>query len=176
MRYQIARLACAVAAAGILTAAGLGWAAGQGLSPSPTPVPPAPASTSTASPAVSPPTITTAAPHGPVLSVEGRIADLDKRLGITSSERSQFAAMAEIMRANAKMMDALLVERQHDTNRSAVDSLHWYQRLTEAHAAALKKFVPAFDALYAVLSARQRETADTVFQQLGQQPPPLRSR
>lgn len=72
--------------------------------------------------------------------------------------------MAETMRANATMMDALLAERQHDTDRSAVDSLHWYQRLTEAHAAALKKFVRALDALYAVPSASQRKKADAAFQ------------
>lgn len=44
------------------------------------------------------------------------------------------------------------------------ESLIWYQRLTEGHAAALKKFVPALDALYAVLSASQRKKADAAFQ------------
>ncbi len=176
MHYRIGGLARAAAAAGFLTTAGLGSAMAQAPSSSPGQGGPAPASAGAASPAARAGSIATSAPRVPAISVESRITDLEKRLGITAAERSQFTAMAKIMRANAKMMDALLAERQSETIRSAVDSLRWYQRLTETHAEALGKFVPAFDALYAVLSANQRKTADALFQQFGQPPRPSQPR
>jgi len=115
-------------------------------------------------------------PRTPAGLAEVRITDLRTRLHITAAEESQFTAVAVVMRANAQSMEALLGERAKDTDRTAVSSLHWYERLTEAHAAALQKFVPAFEALYAALSDSQRKTADAIFQRLAQRPVPRRSR
>lgn len=108
--------------------------------------------------------------------VEARIADLHRKLKITAAEEPQFAAVADVMRANAQSMDTLLEERGRDTDKTAVASLRWYERLTDAHVAALKTFVPAFEALYTTLSDSQRHTADAMFQRFGQRPSPHRVR
>lgn len=102
--------------------------------------------------------------------VETMISQMRQRLRITQAEQPQFAAVADVMRTNAKTMETLLAERANDTDRSAVDSLRWYERLTEAHADALKNFVPAFATLYQTLSASQRKAADAMFAQLAQRP------
>ena len=101
---------------------------------------------------------------------DARVKELHTKLQITTAQEPQFTAMADIMRANAQAMDALLREQSQDTDRTAVSALHWYERLTEAHAAALQKFVPAFAALYSVLSDSQRKSADGMFQRLGPRP------
>lgn len=113
--------------------------------------------------------------RGPWGSVEGRITDLHTRLGITTAEEPRFTALAEAMRANAKVMDTVLEQRGQDTDMTAVSSLRWYARLTDARAAMLSKFVPAFETLYAALSDGQRKTADAIFQGFGQEPASVRS-
>lgn len=102
------------------------------------------------------------------LSIDARIGDLRKRLQITSAQEGQFNALADTMRGNLQAMETLLQQRQQDADRSAVGALRWYQRLTEAHAAALQKFVPAFEALYTTLSDSQRKTADAIFGRFAQ--------
>ena len=46
---------------------------------------------------------------------------------------------------------------------TAVDNLQSYSAIVEAHAEGLKKFVPAFEALYASMSDAQKKNADTIF-------------
>lgn len=115
-------------------------------------------------------------PRGPWGPVEGRIADIHSKLGITAAEEPRFTALAEVMRANAKVMDTLLEQRAQDTDKTAVSTLRWYSRLTDAHAATLNKFVPAFEALYATLSESQRKTADAMFQRFAREPAPAGSK
>jgi hypothetical protein len=123
-------------------------------------------------PPARPPTGSVGSPnaHGPAALSEARIADLRKKLQITSAEEPQFTALAEVMRANAQTMEALLAEREKDTDRTAVASFRWYERLTDAHAESLKKFVPAFAALYTALSDGQRKTADAMFLRFAERP------
>jgi hypothetical protein len=106
--------------------------------------------------------------------VEGRIANLHSRLGINPAQEPAFDALAAVMRANGRVLDTLLQQRIRDQSDSAVDSLHWYERLTHAHAEALTSFVPAFDRLYAVLSPEQRKTADAIFRRFAERPVPPR--
>lgn len=117
-----------------------------------------------------------AAAHSPrsaIEHVDARIAELHKRLRITPAQESQFKAYADVMRSNAEAMDALFKERAQRTGTNAADAadsrLHWYARLTAAHAEAVGKLVPVFDALYQSLSEQQKKTADAVFQQQLQQ-------
>jgi protein CpxP len=111
-------------------------------------------------------------PHGPAEVSDARITELRTKLQVTAAEEPQFSLVANVMHANAQSMEALLADREKDPDRTAVSALRWYQRLTEAHAEALKKFVPAFEALYAALSDSQRKTADVMFQQFAQRPLP----
>jgi len=79
------------------------------------------------------------------------------------------------MRRNARSMEALLNERPGGASPSAVASLKWYARLTERHGAALRRFVPAFERLYASLTTPQRQTADAMFARFAERPQPRRS-
>lgn len=108
--------------------------------------------------------------------VEIMIANMRTKLAITAAQQPQFDAAAGVMRANAKAMETLLAERARDTDHSAVASLRWYGKLTEAHAAALKNFTPAFETLYAALSDGQRKTADAMFLQFAARPFPPHAR
>jgi autotransporter translocation and assembly factor TamB len=138
----------------------------------------------TSAPAVSSPTPQTPpggtaaapSPPSPIEVAEARITDLRTKLQITAAEEAQFTVVAEVMRANAHSMQALLAERARDTGSTAVDALRWYERLTDTHAAALEKFVPAFAALYAAMSDSQQKIADTMFQQFAERPVPPNSK
>lgn len=176
MTYAIDRVARAVAVTGVLSALALGSPTANAspldlaqVTPTPgvsSPTPQKPPGSNTAAPK----------PRTPSEQVEARIADLRTKLMITAAEESQFTAVADVMRANAQSMEALLEERVRDTDKTAVGSLRWYERLTGAHAAALKTFVPAFEALYTALSDSQRKTADAMFQRFAQHPLPHKSR
>jgi len=111
-----------------------------------------------------------AAVHTRAQLVEVMISNMRTKLRVTPAEQSQFDAVADVMRTNAKAMETLLAERAHDTDQSAVASLHWYEKLTDAHAAALKNFTPAFETFYATLSASQRKAADAMFLHLAERP------
>ena len=94
--------------------------------------------------------------------VERRIADLHRRLHITPAQEPQFAAFAQQMRANAQEMAALRQQLSQNPHMNAVESLHAYAQLAEAHAQALNRLVPPFQAFYDSLSDPQKRTADAL--------------
>jgi len=114
--------------------------------------------------------------RGPAQRVDARITELRSQLHITAAQEPQFTALAAVMRSNAQSMEALLDQRAKATDTSAVASLKSYERLTEAHAEALKKFVPAFETLYASLSDTQKKAADAMFRRFAERPHPRQSR
>jgi protein CpxP len=102
--------------------------------------------------------------RSPVDRVESRIKELHDKLHITAAQQPQWDALTQVMRDNAKSMDALLKARaQNIQTASAIDDLHSYQALADAHADGLKKFVPPFEALYGTMSDEQKKTADDIF-------------
>lgn len=103
----------------------------------------------------------------PMAHLDARIERLHRQLQITADQEPQFKAFADVMRGNAQAMHALFQERGKKTDHTAVANLHWYAQLTAAHAEALNKLVPAFDALYQSLSDKQKEIADKVFDEFG---------
>jgi hypothetical protein len=46
---------------------------------------------------------------------------------------------------------------------TALEDLKSYSEIADAHATGLKKFIPAFEALYASMSEEQRKNADSLF-------------
>jgi periplasmic protein CpxP/Spy len=114
--------------------------------------------------------------RGPTQRVDARIAELREKLHITAAQEPQFTTLADVMRTNAQSMETLLQERAKATDTSAVASLKWYERLTDTHAEALKKFVPAFETFYASLSDAQKKDADAMFRRFAARPHPHRSR
>jgi protein CpxP len=97
-------------------------------------------------------------------SVEGRIKELHKKLHITAAQETQWNNLAQVMRDNAKVMQDLEKQRAEDVKSiSAVDVVKSYASVIEAHEAGMKKFIPAFEALYDSMSDAQKKTADALF-------------
>ena len=46
---------------------------------------------------------------------------------------------------------------------TAIDDLHSYEAITEAHVESVKRLIPAVEALYATMSDAQKKNADAVF-------------
>jgi hypothetical protein len=98
--------------------------------------------------------------------VETRITQLHDQLKITSAQETKWKAVAQVMRDNARSMDALMKKRsQAAAPMSAVDDLKSYREFTEAHAKGLQKLITAFEALYNAMPAAQKKNADQVFAQ-----------
>ncbi len=94
---------------------------------------------------------------------EARIADLHAKLKITEAQEKQWSNVAQIMRENAAEMESLAKARKEKGSLNAVDDLKSYSTIADAHAAGLKKFIPAFETLYAELGADQKQAADKLF-------------
>jgi len=100
--------------------------------------------------------------------VEARIKELHTKLKITPAQEELWNNVTEVMRDNAKTMEALIKARSEKASTmTAVDDLKSYGEIAEAHADGLKKFVPVFEALYASMSDAQKKDADTLFRHHG---------
>ena len=96
--------------------------------------------------------------------VEARIKDMHAKLKITQAQEDQWAKVTQVMRDNAKSMDALTQARsEHSKTMTAVDDLKSYAEITDAHADGIKKFTPVFATLYAEMPDAQKKEADTLF-------------
>ena len=100
--------------------------------------------------------------------VEDRIKELHTKLKITPAQEGRWDNVTRIMRENAVTMEALIKERTEKAGaRNAVEDLKSYSAIAEAHADGLKKFIPAFEPLYAGMSDAQKKDADTLFNRQG---------
>ena len=100
--------------------------------------------------------------------VEARIKMLHARLEITPAQEEQWNSVTQVMRDNAKTMEALIKARSENAKTmTAVDDLKSYSEIAEAHADGLKKFIPVFEPLYASMSDAQKKAADTLFRHHG---------
>lgn len=97
-------------------------------------------------------------------AVEKRIKELHSRLHITAAQQTQWDALVQVMRDNAKAMIDLQKQRASDVNSmNAVDAVKSYAAVVKAHEEGLDKFVPAFEALYNSMSDQQKKIADSMF-------------
>ncbi len=95
---------------------------------------------------------------------EARIKELHAKLHITQAQEDLWNHVTQVMRDNAKTLDALAQARSaHAQAMTALDDLKSYSEIADAHAEGLKKFIPAFEALYASMSDAQKQNADTLF-------------
>jgi hypothetical protein len=100
--------------------------------------------------------------------VEARIKNMHAKLKITQTQEEQWSKVAQVMRDNAKSMDALTHARfEHAKTMSAVEDLKSYGEITDAHADGIKKFTPVFAALYGSMSDAQKKEADALFRHGG---------
>ena len=108
--------------------------------------------------------------------IESQIADLQKKLRITTAQQPLFDAFAQVMRQNAQALDAVMRQQQQKSGTTAVDDLRASAQLAEAEAEGLKRLLPAFQALYDSLPDPQKRLADTAMGQPapGNEPQPAR--
>jgi hypothetical protein len=107
---------------------------------------------------------TLAARAAPADRVEMRINDMHAKLKITPEQEDQWQTVAKVMRDNESAMQPLIEGRKTNARTmTAVDDLHSYEAITEAHVEGIKKFTPAFETLYASMSDVQKKQADALF-------------
>jgi hypothetical protein len=108
------------------------------------------------------------APAGDRLSAveytESRIKELEGALKITDAQKELWNNLTQVMRENAKDMDALTQERAETTKTmNAVERMKFHSQITQARLDQMKKFLPPFEALYAGMSDEQKKSTDTIF-------------
>jgi type II secretory pathway pseudopilin PulG len=95
---------------------------------------------------------------------EIRIKQLNSALKITEAQEVLWHNLTQVMRENAKDMDALSKVRAEKTNTmNAVEHIKFHTQVTEAQLEQQKKFTPPFEALYASMSDVQKATIDSIF-------------
>ncbi len=83
---------------------------------------------------------------------------------ITPAQEPQWQAVAAAMRDNAQTTSTLVAERVGKAKTmTAIDDLHSYEAIADAHAAGVRKLATAFETLYASLSDAQKKIADATF-------------
>jgi phage protein D len=103
-----------------------------------------------------------------VAYTEAQIKQLQGALNITEAQKELWNNLTQVMRENAKDMDAftdaLSKERAESTKTmNAVEHMKFHSQITEAHSDQLKKFIPPFEALYSSMSDEQKKSTDTIF-------------
>jgi hypothetical protein len=95
---------------------------------------------------------------------ESRIKQLNTELKITPAQEELWKAFVQVMRDNAKTIEEMNLTRAEKTaTMNAVEDLKSYSDIVQAHAEGLKKYVAAFEALYASMSDEQKKNADVLF-------------
>jgi protein CpxP len=108
----------------------------------------------------------TPAPQTEQQAADQRIQSLQQTLQITAEQMPQWNSFAQAMRDNANATDALFRNRAASTKTmNAVDNMKSYTAVAHAYADNTQKLSDAFDALYTVLTDRQKQIADTMFRQ-----------
>ena len=87
-------------------------------------------------------------------------------LQITPAQEAQWKRYVAVVHQNARDMQRAFAERARQLrSMTAVANLKSYERLAEAHVARLKRLVPAFEKLYASMTAKQKLNADEMFRE-----------
>jgi hypothetical protein len=95
---------------------------------------------------------------------EARIKQLHSALKITKGQQELWINLTQVMRGNAKDMDALIKESAGNTKTmNAVEHMKFHSQITEAQLDQSKKFIPPFEALYLSMSDEQQKSTDRIF-------------
>jgi phage protein D len=95
---------------------------------------------------------------------EAQIKQLQGALNITEAQKELWNNLTQVMRENAKDMDAFTKERAENAKpMNAVEHMKLHSQITEAHLTQLKKLIPPFEAFYASMSDQQKNITDIVF-------------
>jgi periplasmic protein CpxP/Spy len=95
---------------------------------------------------------------------EAQIKRLQGSLNITEAQQESWNNLTQVMRENAKDMDALSKERVENTEpMNAVEHMKFHSEITKAHLDQLEKLIPPLEALYGSMSDEQKKITDTIF-------------
>lgn len=95
---------------------------------------------------------------------EVQIKQLQGTLKITEDQQELWDKLVQVMRENAKDMDAFTKERAENTKfMNALDHMKLHSQITEVHLAQLKKVIPPFEAFYNSMSDQQKNITDIIF-------------
>jgi biopolymer transport protein ExbB/TolQ len=95
---------------------------------------------------------------------EDRIKQLQGALKITEEQEVLWNSMTQVMRENAKEMDALTKDKAESSKTmNAVEHMKLHSQITEVQLNHQKKFIPPFEALYAGMSDEQKKITDILF-------------
>jgi hypothetical protein len=95
---------------------------------------------------------------------EHQIKQLEGALTITDAQKPLWNDLTQVMRENAKEMDALTKDKAENAKTmNAVERMKMHSQITEAHLAQLKKLIPPFEAFYNSQSDEQKKITDTLF-------------
>jgi hypothetical protein len=96
---------------------------------------------------------------------EAQIKQLQGELKITKAQEELWINFTQVMRENAKDMDAFFTKASTENAKTmnAVESMKFHSQITEAQLDQLKKLIPPFEAFYASMSDEQKKSTDTIF-------------
>ena len=110
------------------------------------------------------PHVKPAEPHNMAGKIEQRITELHARLQISPAQKAQWDQFADVMRENARGTDQTFARRiEAMPTMTAPENMASYAKVAVRHGEEMQKLVPAFQALYDVMSDNQKRTADQVF-------------
>ena len=100
---------------------------------------------------------------------EAQIKKLQGALNITEAQKELWNNLTQVMRENAKDMDAFTDARTKERAEStktmnAVERMKFHSKITKTQLDQLEKLIPPFEALYASMSDQQKNITDIVFQ------------
>lgn len=95
---------------------------------------------------------------------EAQIKQLQGTLNITETQGPLWNNLTQVMRENAKAMDALNKERAEQTApMNAVEHLKFHSQITQSHLSQMNKLIPPFEAFYDSLTDQQKNITNIVF-------------
>ena len=95
---------------------------------------------------------------------EAQIKQLQGTLNITAAQKPLWDNLTQVMRDNAKEMDALNKEKaEQSKTMTAVEHMKYHSEITQSHSSQMNKLIPPFEAFYDSLSDQQKNITNIVF-------------
>lgn len=95
---------------------------------------------------------------------EAQIKQLQGALNITEAQQPLWNNMIQVMRENAKDMDALNKERAEQTvPMNAIERMKFHSQITQSHLSQTNKLIPPFEAFYDSMTEQQKNITNIVF-------------
>lgn len=95
---------------------------------------------------------------------EAQIKQLQGALNITEAQRPLWNNMTQVMRENARDMDAINMARGEQTvPMNAIEHMKFHSQVTQSHLSQMNKLIPPFAAFYDSMSDQQKNITNIVF-------------